>query len=452
MVENKEINLNGVKLSRDKISIYRNLIKDTVIDDFYQLISYMENGDMTLDEFINRYNDFYFSLLNSENPYFKEYIIEKIVFDENVFSLLGDEKLKKIVSKDVKNLLTIAEVSSDDVKSYAKDYFKRLGQEYFDIADLPHWESVEKLEDTNEGNKTEKYPVHISDLIELLKISNDSDLVTDALLDFHNKFGTGEFARYKAFTWEEIRDEKFLRGIESPDPITLSGLIGYEVKREIIIENTLQFINGFPANNMLLYGDRGTGKSSTVKALLNQYYTEGLRIVEIPKEYLTDFPEIIRILRNRPQKFIVFIDDLTFEDGETGYTALKAVLEGSVESKPENVLIYATSNRRHLVKEYFHERKGLGSSNPNEEIHASDSIEEKLSLADRFGITVVFSAPTQDEYLEIIEGLVKNRGLSVDSEDLERQAIEWERQHNGRSARTARQFVDFLEGKLGLRK
>lgn len=452
MVEEKKINLNNIKLSRDKLSIYRNLIKDPVIDVFYELISYMENGDMKLDGFINRYNEFYFSLLNSENPYFKEYIIEKIVFDENAFSLLGDEKLKKIVIKDLKNLLTISGVSSDDVKGYAKVYFKRLGQDYFDIADLPNWESVRVSVETTKGHTMEKYPVHIKDLIELFTTSDDAEILSDALLDFHKRFGTGDFARYKAFTWEEIRDEKYLRGIESPDPILLSGLIGYEIKREIIIENTLQFINGFPANNMLLYGDRGTGKSSTVKALLNEYYTEGLRIVEIPKEHLSDFPEIIRALRNRPQKFIIFIDDLTFEDGETGYTALKAVLEGSVESKPENVLIYATSNRRHLVKEYFHERKGLGSSNPNEEIHAADSIEEKLSLADRFGITVVFSSPTQDEYLEIIRGLVNIRGLQIDSDELESLAIEWERQHNGRSARTARQFVDFLQGKLGLKK
>ena len=273
---------------------------------------------------------------------------------------------------------------------------------------------------------------------------------SEELLNFHKRYGTGEFARYKAFTWEEIKDEKYLRGIESPDPIELDDLIGYQVKRKTIIENTEQFLNNFPANNMLLYGDRGTGKSSTVKALLNKYYPVGLRIVEIPKEYLSDFPEIIRSLRERPQKFIIFIDDLTFEDGETGYTALKAVLEGSVEAKPENVLIYATSNRRHLVKEYFHERKGLGSSDPNEEIHASDSIQEKLSLADRFGITVVFSAPSQEEYLQIIEGLVKNRKIVIDSELLERQALEWERRHNGRSARTARQFVDYLEGKIGL--
>lgn len=449
MDKEKCLDLKKIKISRDKISVYRNLIKDTVIDEFYRLISYMENGDMTIEGFINKYNDFYFVLLNSDNSYFKDYMIEKIIFDENAYSLLKCESLDFVVQNDLKNLLTLSAVSACDIKKYTKSYFKALGQEYCDIEELPAWNT---LRENCDNEKDKKYPKHIEDLISLFRQNNNTRELSNALLDFHKRYGTGEFARFKAFTWEEIREEKFLRGIESPDPIELKDLIGYEIKREIIIENTLQFINGFPANNMLLYGDRGTGKSSTVKALLNKYYTDGLRIIEIPKEYLTDFPEIIRILKDRPQKFIIFIDDLTFEDGETGYTALKAVLEGSVEAKPKNVLIYATSNRRHLVKEYFHERRGLTSSDANEEVHASDTIEEKLSLADRFGITVVFSSPTQDEYLEIIEGLVKNRGISIDLEELKRQAIEWERQHNGRSARTARQFVDFLEGKQGLKR
>ena len=433
-----------VKLSRDKISIYRDLIEDKVINLFYELIVLIESEAMDLSEFINKYNDFYFALSKSGKSCFREYVVEKIIFDENTYSLKMNKELIDVVKNDLSNLMNIADFASENLKKNAVESFKDFEVELCDIENLPKWKN------NCEDLKTD-YPEHINSMIDkFMKSSDWSELAVD-ILSFHKQFGTGKFARYKAFTWEEIKNEKTLRGIDSPDPIELKDLIGYEVKREVIIENTLQFLNGFPANNMLLYGDRGTGKSSTVKALLNKYYTKGLRIIEIPKEYLSDFPEIIRDLRNRPQKFIIFIDDLTFEDGETGYTALKAVLEGSVEAKPENVLIYATSNRRHLVKEYFHERKGLGSSDPNEEVHASDSIQEKLSLADRFGITVVFSSPTQDEYLEIIEGLVKNRNMQIASEDLERQALEWERSHNGRSARTARQFVDYLEGNLGVR-
>ncbi len=441
---NSTVSLKQVKLSRDKISIYRNLIEDKVIGLFYELVSLVESKTMDISELINKYNDFYFELSKSENACFRSYIIEKIIFDENIYSLKMEDSLIDIVRNDLNNLMNIADFTSKNLKENIKNYFKDYELDLIDIENLAEWNNNCSEEKTN-------YPNHIKAVIELFIESSSWSNCAVELLDFHKKYGTGNFARYKAFTWEEIKSEKRLRGIESPDPIELKDLIGYEVKREIIIENTLQFLNGFPANNMLLYGDRGTGKSSTVKALLNKYYTEGLRIVEIPKEYLSDFPEIIRDLKSRPQKFIVFIDDLTFEDGETGYTALKAVLEGSVEAKPKNVLIYATSNRRHLVKEYFHERKGLGSSDPNEEIHASDSIQEKLSLADRFGITVVFSSPTQDEYLEIIEGLVKNRDIEIDSEELERRALEWERSHNGRSARTARQFVDYLEGNLGVK-
>lgn len=441
---NNILSLKQVKLSRDKISIYRDLVEDKVIDLFYELISLIESKTMDISEFINKYNDFYFALSKSGKSCFREYIIENIIFDENIYSLNMDEEIMDIVKNDLNNLMNISDFTSENLKKHAVDYFKDSEVELDDVESLPEWKN-------NCNDLKTDYPEHIKSLIDEFMKSSDWSKCAVELLSFHKRFGTGKFARYKAFTWEEIKNEKILRGIASPDPIELKDLIGYEVKRETIIENTLQFLNGFPANNMLLYGDRGTGKSSTVKALLNKYYTEGLRIIEIPKEYLSDFPEIIRDLRSRPQKFIIFIDDLTFEDGETGYTALKAVLEGSVEAKPENVLIYATSNRRHLVKEYFHERKGLGSSDPNEEVHASDSIQEKLSLADRFGITVVFSSPTQDEYLEIIEGLVKNRNIQIESEELERRALEWERSHNGRSARTARQFVDYLEGNLGIK-
>ncbi len=437
------LDLKQIKLSRDKISIYRNLINDNVIDKFYILVSYVANNKMEISEFINKYNDFYFELTNSTSSNFRLYIIEKIIFDENIFSLNLNETLIEVVKKDLRNLMSIAEFTSKDLKAYSIKHISDSEDYKEDILALPDWNNGFEID--------KKYPQSIINLINVFNEGSNWGQSVLELLEFHEKFGTGEFAKYKAFTWEEIKGTRVMRGIENPDPIELTDLIGYEVKRKTIIENTEQFLNGYPANNMLLYGDRGTGKSSTVKALINKYYVEGLRIIEVPKEYLSDFPEIIRGLEKRPQKFIIFIDDLTFEEGETGYTALKAVLEGSVEAKPHNVVIYATSNRRHLVKEYFHERKGLGSSDPNEEVHASDSIQEKLSLADRFGITVVFSAPNQDEYLEIIKGLVKNRDIDIDREELKEKALEWERRHNGRSPRTARQFVDYLEGNVGLK-
>lgn len=439
------LDLKKVKLSRDKISIYRNLISDNVIGKFYNLVSYIAKKRMNISEFINKYNDFYFELTSNTNSNFRLYLIEKIIFDENIFSLNSDENLMGVVKNDLGNLMNIADVRSEDLKLSAIKYIIDSEDYIEDINSLPNWEDISY--EINEDN----YPKIIRDLMKKFDEGSNWNQFVLELLEFHKNFGAGEFAKYKAFTWEEIKGERVLRGIKNPDPIEFEDLIGYEIKRKTIVENTEQFLNGYPANNILLYGDRGTGKSSSVKALINKYYKDGLRIIEIPKEYLSDFPDIIRNLKKRSQKFIIFIDDLTFEEGETGYTALKAVLEGSIESKPDNVIIYATSNRRHLVKEYFHERKGLGSSDINEEIHASDSIEEKLSLSDRFGITVVFSAPNQDEYLEIIRGLVKNRDITIDDRELKEKALEWERRHNGRSARTAKQFVDYLEGKIGLK-
>jgi predicted AAA+ superfamily ATPase len=231
--------------------------------------------------------------------------------------------------------------------------------------------------------------------------------------------------------------------------INMDDLYSYERERREVLENTLQFLKGYQANNVLLYGDRGTGKSSTVKALVNEYHGKGLRIIEVPKGYLSDFPEIIRLLRGRSQKFIIFVDDLTFDDSTANYTALKAVLEGGLESRPSNVVIYATSNRRHLVKERFSDRP---DSLDTDEIHKNDSVQEKLSLADRFGITVIFTAPDQERYLEIASALAEQRGLQVQQNILKKEALKWANRHNGRSPRTARQFIDWLEGHLAIAK
>ncbi|MDP4114422.1 MAG: ATP-binding protein, partial [Bacillota bacterium] len=267
------------------------------------------------------------------------------------------------------------------------------------------------------------------------------------LCNYYSEYGYGPFSLYSSFIWQCSKNYSFLRNVENPDPVTLSELIDYEAERSEVIGNTIQLLNGRQANNVLLYGDRGTGKSSTVKAIVNEYSDKGLRIIEVPKMNLVDFGHIVGKLRDRMHKFIIFVDDLAFEDNEENYTALKAALEGGIESKPQNVVIYATSNRRHLVKEKFADRQGLLSANRDEEIRAQDSIQEKLSLADRFGITVVFSAPDKNKYLKIVEGIAKNRGLEIDKETLHKEALKWELWYNGRSPRTARQFIDWLQGK-----
>jgi hypothetical protein len=209
----------------------------------------------------------------------------------------------------------------------------------------------------------------------------------------------------------------------------------------MLIENTESFIKGKSSNNILLYGERGTGKSSSIKALLNKYSSQRLKLVEVAKYQLNYFPQILQDIRQRAQKFIIFIDDLSFESDETEYKYLKAFIEGGVEVKPENAVIYATSNRKHLIQEKWSDRV-----KDDEEIHANDSIEEKLSLSDRFGITITYTSPNQEQYLKIVEELAEKSNIKMPLKELHKKALLWEKWHNTRSGRTARQFINYLLG------
>lgn len=431
-------------LALDSLSIYRGLLEDKVLSSLRSLINCLNKENIELREVINSYNVYYFELAKTGTLSLREHIIDKIVFDENPFTFKmqaaqtsePDIFLDNAVSRDLKGLQFVSRLDPASLKVSITELFQNnIYQSY--IEELPDW----VLECT-----PAKSPKHIQDIKELFSRSNHWDECLDELKGFIKNYGCGRFARYIAFVWEKIDGQGYLKGIESPDPVTLNELVEYQSERSRVIDNTLQFLKGFPANNVLLYGDRGTGKSSTVKAILNQYHPQGLRMVEVPKAYLADFPLIIRQLKNRAQKFIIFVDDLVFGDNEENYTSLKAVLEGGLESKTPNILIYATSNRRHLVKEYFSERAGLHSGNHNDEVHAGDSMQEKLSLADRFGINVVFSSPDQNRYLKIVEGIAASRGLKINKERLQREALQWALWYNGRSARTARQFIDWIEG------
>jgi predicted AAA+ superfamily ATPase len=270
----------------------------------------------------------------------------------------------------------------------------------------------------------------------------------DALAGVYAESGIGDFSRFHAFRWIRTRDGEHgrLEGIAHPDPIQLSDLVGYEQEREPAVRNAERFAAGYPANNALLYGERGTGKSSTVKAILNAFADRGLRLIDVPKEHLLDLPQILALIRERKQRFILFVDDLSFEEHETWYKPLKAVLEGSVETKPENVIVYATSNRRHVV----HERFGDRDFDPDDDVHSMDTLDEKLSLSDRFGLRVWFGGPDQDLYLRIVDALARRDDLRIGMEDLHRRALVWAERHNGRSGRTARQFIDALTGELAL--
>jgi predicted AAA+ superfamily ATPase len=445
------MNLEELLFNFDCLSIYRKFLEDKVIEKLYKLIDYINKDKPQINGFMRLYNEFYFELVTlNSTATFKEYIIEKIIFDENPFSMLGekecfeniDKHLIKAVSRDLDSLYAISSITSDEIKEFALEKICGSSLERDAVNNLASWEFEKK---SKCSKKT--FSLQCNDIFNEFYLGSTWGEKVKEIGDFYYKNGCGIFARYSAFVWEHTEDASgYLRGIESPDPVRLSDFIGYEEQRLDVIKNTEKFVNGFSANNVLLYGDRGTGKSSTVKAIGNEYSESGLRIIEVSKKHLTDFPAIIRQVKNRKCKFIIFVDDLSFEDTEESYTVLKSVLEGGVENRPDNVLIYATSNRRHLVKEKFSEREGLKSGNFDDEVRARDTIQEKLSLSERFGITVVFSSPDKKEFLEIVEGLAEKRGINVDKDWLQKEAMKWELMYNGRSARTAKQFIDWLEG------
>lgn len=270
--------------------------------------------------------------------------------------------------------------------------------------------------------------------------SNWADAI-EALAEHYRKFGSGLFAKYRALRWQAGQ----FMGISHPDPVQLNDLVGYDWQKEALLKNTEFLLKGYPALHVLLYGSRGSGKSSLVKALLNHYADRSLRLVEVAKADLTDLPTIAEQLRSLPQKFILFVDDLSFEEDEDTYKALKVVLEGNVAARPQNIVVYATSNRRHLIREFFGDRP---RPSDGDEVHAWDTVQEKLSFSDRFGLTLTFEPANQKTYLEIIHHLAAQASLAITPEDLEHRALQWATRHNGRSGRTARQFIDFLKAEL----
>lgn len=274
----------------------------------------------------------------------------------------------------------------------------------------------------------------------------------EALAHYYQKRGVGIFGQFAALRWQSHSSDSVnqgagaLVGIPNPDPIRLKQLAAYEHPKQQLVQNTEALLQGYSAQNVLLYGSRGSGKSSLVKALLNEYSDRHLRLIEVPKASLQALPQIVEPLRPLPQKFIIFVDDLSFEEDDEAFKSLKVVLEGGVTARPQNVVVYATSNRRHLIREFFDERP---SPKDAEEIQAWDTVQEKLSFSDRFGLTLTFTPADQPTYLTIVHELAAQAGLMIDPDNLDWRARQWATRHNGRSGRSARQFIDYLIAEQG---
>ncbi len=344
--------------------------------------------------------------LLTENKTLADYLCELLTYSESplIESCLngGNENAMYAIEYDISVIRELAAFSAHKVKDYL---FEKFSENF--IFSLPEY------------------------------VCGGFDKNAEYFIDHVRRFGSGIYAKYKAFVFENGKPCP----IENPDTIRLSELKKYEAQRQRIIENTRAFIAGQPADNALLYGDRGTGKSSTVKALLNEYET--LRIIQLDKNDVGDIPSIYQAVKNSPLKFIIFIDDLSFGENDAGFGTLKKVLEGSLCVKPANTLIYATTNRRHLIKE-------TESSRTGDNVHLADEIDESVSLSDRFGLFVTFLAPGREDYLEIVHGIAQDRGIIIDKDKLYRCAERFALRRNSRSPRTARQFVDSIQSKIAL--
>jgi len=277
----------------------------------------------------------------------------------------------------------------------------------------------------------------------LEKATTVDDFMTD-MVQFYQDFGVGKLGLHKAFRVDFKNDQTDIVPITNIAHVQLDDLVGYENAKKKLIDNTEAFVSGKKANNCLLFGDAGTGKSSSIKGILNQYYDRGLRIIEIYKHQFQQLNDVIGLIKNRNYKFIIYMDDLSFEEFEIEYKYLKAVIEGGLERKPDNVLIYATSNRRHLVREQFSDKQGRR----DEDLHSSDTVQEKLSLVYRFGVTIFFCGPDKKEFQDIVKVLAERADIQMPEDQLLLEANKWELNHGGLSGRTAQQFVDYLSGTL----
>lgn len=262
------------------------------------------------------------------------------------------------------------------------------------------------------------------------------------LTGFYQEYGVGKFGLHKAFRIARGQAGVSIDPILNIAHVKLSNLVGYELQKRKLLDNTEAFVSGRKANNCLLFGDAGTGKSSCIKAIANEFYGRGLRIIEVYKHQFQDLNDVIAQIKNRNYKFILYMDDLSFEEFEIEYKYLKAVIEGGLEKKPDNILIYATSNRRHLIRESFKDKQER-----DEELHTNDTVQEKLSLVSRFGVTIYFGSPDKRQFQEIVKALADRAGLKMEEEELFLQANRWELSHGGLSGRTAQQFIDYLLGK-----
>ncbi len=423
--------------------LYRDFEEDTVLRDFTEMIEAQQQGTIERDR--ETYRGMFYDALNRlvemANRYgfsgnlWCNYLTYLLVNKENAFSTSCE------IVGHVEG--SINQMARHDFIRFKElfDFDIRVFDRIFDSGDGA---IITDYRNTDSSNKlfNKRIRDRIGELSVKLQNAGSADEFMEDMISFYKDFGVGKLGLHKAFRIARVNGKVEIVPITNIAHVHLGDLVGYEIAKKKLIDNTEAFVQGRKANNCLLYGDAGTGKSSSIKGILNEYYDQGLRIIEVYKHQFQDLNELIAQIKNRNYKFIIYMDDLSFEEFETEYKYLKAVIEGGLEKKPDNILIYATSNRRHLIKETYGDKEGI-----REDMHTSDTVQEKLSLVYRFGVTIYFGAPDKKQFQKIVTTLADRYGVRMPEDELLLEANKWELNHGGLSGRTAQQFIDYLLGR-----
>lgn len=431
-----------------KLIMYGDMDKDCILYQFGEIFRRYENKTSSKAELLQDIHTQVKRLLIVATDYgfnynlWHNYLTFYLVTNENPFSITcekvgaNDGSVNHFAMNDFEVFRNLFNFDFSAIeKDLDTDCFSRLS----------NYKAIGKKELMYNKNVSEK----IIALSAQLEEAKDAQGFFDAVTNFYKDYGVGMFGLNKAFRIREgnAAGVEFV-AINNMDKVMLDDLIGYEIQKEKLVANTRAFVEGKAANNVLLFGDSGTGKSTSIKAIVNEFYPDGLRMIEIYKHQFKDLSNVIAQIKNRNYKFIIYMDDLSFEEFEIEYKFLKAVIEGGVETRPDNILIYATSNRRHLIKETWNDRNDVEVQNG---MHRSDTMEEKLSLVNRFGVTINYAKPSQKEYFGIVIGLARKQGITeeqISDEELKAEANKWELSHGGISGRTAQQFINYIAGTI----
>ena len=426
-----------------RLLIYGDMPKDTILMELADIVRKMDDKTQTKEELSTRVFTQMKHLLQVATDYgfdrnlWHNYLTFLLITSENPFSITCEKvganegSVNYFAKGDFRAFLDLFHYDFSELEEYLGiDCFSRIS----------NYQAIGKKELMYNKNVSQK----VQALSRKLEEAQDENEFFDCVTGFYKDYGVGMFGLNKAFRIQSRADGRVdFVAINNMDAVMLDDLIGYELQKKKLVENTLAFVQGKKANNVLLFGDSGTGKSTSIKAIVNEFYDQGLRMIEIYKHQFKDLSAVIAQIKNRNYRFIIYMDDLSFEEFEVEYKFLKAVIEGGVETRPDNILIYATSNRRHLIKENWSDRSDMEHDNG---MHRSDTMEEKLSLVNRFGVTICYSKPSQKEYFHIVEGLARRAGITMPEEMLRAEANKWELSHGGISGRTAQQFINYLLG------